>query len=85
MTAERDSMTLNEVSLPALGVEERSDEAPRAGRAVTCFNWGNAELLLTNMTANVVLLGLYPATATLQSTVYSTSADQPRRVHGTVL
>ena len=33
MTAERDSMTLNEVSVPALGVEERSDEAPRAGRA----------------------------------------------------
>ena len=31
MTAERDSMTLNEVSVPALGVEERSDEAPRAG------------------------------------------------------
>ena len=26
MTAERDSMTLNEVSVPALGVEERSDE-----------------------------------------------------------
>ena len=33
MTAERDSMTLNEVSVPNLGVEERSDEAPRAGRA----------------------------------------------------
>ena len=33
MTAERDSMTLNEVSVPALGVEERRDEAPRAGRA----------------------------------------------------
>ncbi len=33
MTAERDAMTLNEVSFPALGVEERSDEAPRAGRA----------------------------------------------------
>ena len=33
MTAERDSMTLNEVSVPALGVEERSDEAPRADRA----------------------------------------------------
>ena len=33
MTAERDSMTFNEVPLPALGVEERSDEAPRAGRA----------------------------------------------------
>ena len=33
MTAEGDSMTLNKVSLPALGVEERSDEAPRAGRA----------------------------------------------------
>ena len=33
MTAERDSMTLNEVSVPALEVEERSDEAPRAGRA----------------------------------------------------
>ena len=33
MTAERDAMTLNEVSLPALGVEERSDEGPRAGRA----------------------------------------------------
>ena len=33
MTAERDAMTLKEVSLPALGVEERSDEAPRAGRA----------------------------------------------------
>ena len=32
MTAERDSMTLNEVFVPALGVEERSDEAPRAGR-----------------------------------------------------
>ena len=32
MTAERDSMTLNEISYPALGVEERSDEAPRAGR-----------------------------------------------------
>ena len=31
MTAERESMTSNEVSLPALGVEERSDEAPRAG------------------------------------------------------
>ena len=33
MTAETDSMTLNEVSVPALGVEERSDEAPRSGRA----------------------------------------------------
>ena len=33
MTAERDAMTLKEVFLPALGVEERSDEAPRAGRA----------------------------------------------------
>ena len=33
MTAERDSMTLNEVFVPALEVEERSDEAPRAGRA----------------------------------------------------
>ena len=33
MTAERDSMTLNEVSVPALGAEERSDEAPRAGLA----------------------------------------------------
>ena len=33
MTAERDSMTLNEVSVPALGDEERSDEAPRADRA----------------------------------------------------
>ena len=33
MTAERDSMILNEVSLPALGVEERSDEAcARHGR-----------------------------------------------------
>ena len=28
MTAERDSMTLNEVSYSALGAEERSDEAP---------------------------------------------------------
>ena len=28
MTAERDSMTLNEITFPALGVEERSDEAP---------------------------------------------------------
>ena len=26
-------MTLNEISYSALGVEERSDEAPRAGRA----------------------------------------------------
>ena len=33
MTAERDAMTLKEVSLPALGAEERSDETPRAGRA----------------------------------------------------
>ena len=33
MTAERDSMTLNEVSYSALGAEERSDEAPRAGGA----------------------------------------------------
>ena len=33
MTAERASMTLNEVSVPALGAEERSDDAPRAGRA----------------------------------------------------
>ena len=33
MTAESDSMTLNEISYSALGVEERSDEAPRAGRA----------------------------------------------------
>ena len=31
MTAERDSMTLNEVSYSALGAEERSDEAPRGG------------------------------------------------------
>ena len=33
MTAERDSMTLKEISYSALGAEERSDEAPRAGRA----------------------------------------------------
>ena len=33
MITERESMTLNESSGPALGVEERSDEAPRAGRA----------------------------------------------------
>ena len=33
MTAERDSMTSNEISYSAVGVEERSDEAPRAGRA----------------------------------------------------
>ena len=33
MTAERDSMTLNEISYSAVGVEERSDEAPRGGRA----------------------------------------------------
>ena len=33
MTAERDSMTLNEISYSALVVEERSDEAPRAGGA----------------------------------------------------
>ena len=33
MTAERDAMTLNEVSYSALGAEERSDEAPRAGGA----------------------------------------------------
>ena len=33
MTIERDPMTMNEISVPALGVEERSDEAPRAGRA----------------------------------------------------
>ena len=33
MTAERDSMTLKEISYSALGVEERSDEAPRGGRA----------------------------------------------------
>ena len=32
MTAERGPMTLNESSVPALGVEERSDEAPK-GRA----------------------------------------------------
>ena len=31
MTAERDSMTLQEMGAPALGVEERRDEAPRAG------------------------------------------------------
>ena len=33
MTAERDPMTLNEISYSSLGVEERSDEAPRDGRA----------------------------------------------------
>ena len=33
MITEKESMTLNESSVPALGVEERSDEAPRAGRA----------------------------------------------------
>ena len=33
MTAARDSMTLNEISYSALGAEERSDEAPRVGRA----------------------------------------------------
>ena len=31
MTTERESMTLNAMGAPALGVEERSDEAPRAG------------------------------------------------------
>ena len=31
MTAERESMTLQEMDAPALGVEERRDEAPRAG------------------------------------------------------
>ena len=31
MTAERDSMTLQEMGAPALGVEERRDEAPGAG------------------------------------------------------
>ena len=31
MTTERDSMTLDHTSPPALGVEERSDETPRAG------------------------------------------------------
>ena len=43
MTAERDSMTLNEVSVPALGVEERSDEAPRAGRARSLRNISERE------------------------------------------
>ena len=33
MITERDPMTLNESSVPALGGEERSDEASRAGRA----------------------------------------------------
>ena len=33
MTAQRDPMTLNESTVPALGVDDRSDEAPRAGRA----------------------------------------------------
>ena len=33
MTAERDPMTLNEISYSSLGVEERSFEAPRDGRA----------------------------------------------------
>ena len=33
MTAERDPMTLDEISYSSLGVEERSDEAPRDGRA----------------------------------------------------
>ena len=31
MTAERESMTLQKMGAPALGVEERRDEAPRAG------------------------------------------------------
>ena len=31
MTAERESMTLQEMDAPALGVEERRDEAPWAG------------------------------------------------------
>ena len=31
MTAERESMTLQQMDAPALGVEERSDETPRAG------------------------------------------------------
>ena len=35
MTAERDSMRLNEIFYSTLGVEERSDEAPRADRAGT--------------------------------------------------
>ena len=54
MTAERDSMTLNEISYSALGVEERSDEAPRAGRArpTACEipNWPG--------TSNVTSVGL---------------------------
>ena len=35
MITERESMTLNESSVPALGVEEGSDEAPRAGARKT--------------------------------------------------
>ena len=31
MTAERESVTLQEMDAPALGVEERRDEAPRGG------------------------------------------------------
>ena len=31
MTAERESMTLQEMDAPALGIEERRDEAPGAG------------------------------------------------------
>ena len=34
--------------------------------AVTCFNWGNSELLLTNTMANVVSLGLHPPRAAVQ-------------------
>ena len=36
MTAERESMTLQEMDAPALGVEERRDEAPRAGAPISC-------------------------------------------------
>ena len=37
MTAERESMTLQEMDAPALGVEERRDEAPGAAEPVNDF------------------------------------------------
>ena len=40
MTAERESMTLQEMGAPALGVEERRDEAPRAGASPRAANAG---------------------------------------------
>ena len=58
MTAERDSMTLNEITFPALGVEERSDRSPRPALRAASPCGDPGRFRLERPPPGVVLIGV---------------------------